>query len=216
MKITKCLFVLFSILIFTNSILAQNLFFGVTVNPGLSKVTPIESIPFTQDFVSEFTWSGNIGCILEKKLNKKSSIGLEVLWVQLEGFASTEPGLNLAEIKTNQSYFGIPIYYRNSFKRWGVKIGIQTLFLINAKEQIETFDLVNDEFQYTGGYGSNGIKHDSFDIGPKVGIDFLVFENFRLRADYYYGFSDYAATGFIFENNFQQFNLGASFLFGIK
>ncbi|MEL7422589.1 MAG: hypothetical protein AAFN81_06340, partial [Bacteroidota bacterium] len=62
---------------------AQNLTVGLSLNPGLSEVT--SNLPFSGDYQTQFTLSGNAGLFVEHQLSNKSHLGLELLWVQIEG-----------------------------------------------------------------------------------------------------------------------------------
>lgn len=77
---------LFFILTFISSLaLSQNLRVGITGNVGYSKMY---SETLQHEYVqqnSQFVLSGNAGIICEKEISKMSSLGIELLWVQMEG-----------------------------------------------------------------------------------------------------------------------------------
>ena len=217
------LFLFLMILMGMNSVKSQNFVIGGTGNIGLSKVT--SNISISRDH--KFTLSGNLGIFLEKEINKKSSLGIEVLWVQIEGKeisddkALTEFNGQKIEVigvisdkdRLHSSYLGIPIYYRLEFGKFGIKGGFQSMIFFFASSNYEANgeiygNLYNEESE------TKDIKFDRLDIGPKLGIDYQLNEKFRIRADYYHGLSDITSDEFPWQRRNRQFNLGINYIFG--
>ena len=216
MKIQKFLLTLLLFSFIGNSTLAQDLFFGFTFNPAISKTSSLSGFNFNDHFIEQYAYSANIGLCLEKSIQEKSSFGVELLVVRMDGLASTESQLTERKINTTQFYLGVPIYYRKTIGRLGIKGGIQSLIFLTANEQLNVFELMNGSFQWTESQEVRGIGTNNLDFGPKIGIDFDVFENFRLRADYYHGLKNPSTNEFSFEDSMKQISLGVSFLFGIN
>ncbi|MBK8483690.1 MAG: outer membrane beta-barrel protein [Saprospiraceae bacterium] len=115
---------------------------GITANLGLSKVT--SNFLVSDDYKVKYTYSGNIGVFIEKEIGNKSSLGAEVLWVQIGGKETTDnkiltafDGQDLKVVgiisdvaKLNSSYIAFPFYYRVQLNKIGIKIGLQTMFFL--------------------------------------------------------------------------------------
>lgn len=206
---------------------SQNLIIGGTGNIGLSKVT--SDLPISGDYKVKFTLSGNLGMFLEKKIGQKSSLGIEALWVQIEGKEITDDkaltvfngqeleviGVISDKSTLHSSYVGIPVYYRFEFGKIGIKGGFQSMIFLFASSNYEANGEINGE-PYEAKSEMKDIKFDRIDIGPKVGIDYRLNKKLRLRADYYHGFTDITITSdeFSWQRKNRQFNLGLNYIFG--
>jgi hypothetical protein len=220
----KLLFTCFIVTVI-NSIRAQNLIIGCTGNIGLSKVT--SNIPIPDDYRVKFTSSGNLGIFLEKKIGQKSSLGIEALWIQIEGKEITKDivltvvnGQELEEIgvvsnklKLHSSYIGIPIYYRGQIGKIGIKGGFQSMIFLFANSDHESIGEINGEPYEDEGKIKN-IKFEQIDMGPKLGVDYKLNSKIRLRADYYHGLIDITSNEFPWERKNRQINLGIQLEFG--
>ena len=196
MNLRKKLLLCFLICCICNLANSQDLNFGLTFNVGLSKIPTILSS--FEGFNTEYTLSGNAGFYLEKNITKKSSLGIELLWVQAEGKETSTgelfaPNMSLGRItdedRTHISYIGLPIYYRLQFGKLGLKLGAQPMAFLFASSDYHSFGELNGE-PFSNSSKTKGIKLDSFNVGPKVGIDFAISDALRVRADYYHGLSD--------------------------
>ena len=67
----------------TSVLLCQNSAFGVTGNIGLSKIADNSETSINRKDNSVL--SGNAGLFFEKRIKSKSSFGLKLLWILLEG-----------------------------------------------------------------------------------------------------------------------------------
>ena len=107
-----------------NIIASQNLSIGISANAGLSHVK--SKITSSSNFKDKHSLSYSYGAFMEKKIANKSSLGLELLWVQIQGrekrvrdelrvFNGQEievAGYITDESRLHSSYMAIPIYYK--------------------------------------------------------------------------------------------------------
>ena len=133
MKLQQKLLLFLIIVLAINFGKSQNLNIGGTGNLGLSKVT--SNLPISGDYKVKLALSGNLGMFIEKKISKKSILGMEVLWIQIEGKTVTKnkelTGFNGQELEVvgvisdkstiHSSYIGVPFYYRLELGRVGSK-----------------------------------------------------------------------------------------------
>jgi hypothetical protein len=211
-------------LIGISSAKSQNLIIGGTGNIGLSKVT--SNLPKSGNYKVKFTLSGNLGMFLEKKIGQNSSLGIEALWVQIEGKEITDnkelTSFNGQELEVigvisdkstlHSSYVGIPVYYRFEFGKIGVKGGFQSMIFLFASSNYEANGEIGGE-PYEAESEIKDIKFDRIDIGPKVGVDYQLNEKLRLRIDYYHGLTDITSDEFPWQRRNRQFNLGVNYIF---
>lgn len=227
MKTRQKIFLFFIIILSTNFVKAQNLILGGSANIGFSKVT--SNLPISGDYRIVFAISGNLGMFMEKKITEKSTLGIEALWVQIEGKEVTKnkelTGFNGQELevigmisdksKLHSSYVGVPIYYRFETEKIGIKGGFQTMIFLFASSNYEaTGEFENKPFNTKS--KRKDIEFDKIDFGPKIGIDYQLKNNLRLRADYYYGLIDITSDKFPFERRNRQVSIGINYIFGVK
>lgn len=224
-RYNKIPFLLLMIVIAANSMQSQNLITGATGNIGFSKVT--SNLPISGDYKVQFTMSGNLGMFIEKKVGQKSSLGVEALWVQIEGKEVTEnktlTAFNAQELEVigvisdksrlHSSYVGIPFFYRHEVWKLGIKVGVQPMIFMFASSKYEAYGTVYNE-PYEAESEMKDIKFDRIDIGPKIGIDYRLNEKLRLRADYYHGLIDITPDEFPWQRKNRQINIGIQYLFG--
>ncbi|MBK9726499.1 MAG: PorT family protein [Saprospiraceae bacterium] len=205
----------------------QNLNIGITANLGLSKVT--SNFLVSDDYKVKYTYSGNIGVFIEKEIGNKSSLGAEVLWVQIGGKETTDnkiltafDGQDLKVVgiisdvaKLNSSYIAFPFYYRVQLNKIGIKIGLQTMFFLFANSSYEATGELNGK-PYYGKSNTSGIKFDIIDFGPKIGVEYNLGMSLKLRADYYLGLPDITSDSSPFERKNRQGNLGINYRFNFK
>jgi hypothetical protein len=215
--------ILFTVLML-NTAKAQNLIGGVVGNIGFSKVTSAFFTP--GDFKVKFALSGNFGVFLEKRISQKSSLGMEALWVQMEGKEVSKDRTLMAfdgqqlvtvgvisdESRLHISYLGLPFYYRIELGKVSIKAGVQSLLFLFANASYEgRGELYGEPFSTES--KTKDIDLKSIDIGPKVGLDYQLNNRFRLRADYYYGLTDITSSEFSFQRKNQQLCVGGNYLF---
>ena len=206
---------------------AQSFTFGSTINSGPSVVTSNESTAGT--LLTKAAFSGNVGVFLEKKLGTNYAIGLEALWVQMEGFevdeniewfeASIEEQISIGyiseEYRFHTSYLGLPLYFRYEIGKFGFKGGIQTLFLLKTSTHARSYgELYNEPHDSEG--KAKSLELSSMDFGPKIGIDYQISPKLRLRMDYYHGIQDITADRWEWIRKNKQLGIGISYIFGKK
>lgn len=207
---------------------AQSFIFGSTISSGPSVVTSNESTAGTLKTKAAF--SGNVGVFLEKKLGAKYAIGLEALWVQVEGFEVDENieyfinlgwndnekiGFITEEYKYHTSYLGLPLYFRYEIGKFGFKGGIQTLFLLKKSTHFRSYgELKGEPFDSEGKI--DPLILTTLDFGPKIGIDYQISPKLRLRMDYYHGIQDITADRWEWIRKNRQLGIGISYIFGKK
>jgi hypothetical protein len=206
---------------------SQNLTFGATISLGPSVVTSNERGAGTLKTKTAF--SGNVGVFLEKKLGTNYAIGLEALWVQMEGFevdeniewfeASIEEPISIGyiseEYRFHTSYLGLPLYFRYEIGKFGIKGGIQSLFLLRTSTHFRSYgELKGEPFDSEGKI--DPLELSKMDSGPKIGIDYTISPNLKLRMDYYHGVSDIAIGRFDRVRKNRQLGVGISYIFGKK
>lgn len=187
---------------------AQNLAFGVTGNAGLSKM--VINSQFLSSLEAQFAFSGNGGLFLEKSITEKHAIGLELLWVQIQGREGRNDyeiagmdddgefeviGLGSNEENFQASYLALPIYGRYQVGKFGLKVGFQTMLFLNATSD---FKIENNFFDGTSileEQSETAIDFRAIDLGPTVGLDFSVHTKLRLRLNYYHGARDIILDG---------------------
>lgn len=165
---------------------------------------------------------------MKKKIGQKSSLGIEALWVQIEGkeivkdreltIFDGQGGLEVIGVISNKttlhsSYFGIPVYYRHEFGKIGIKGGLQPMIFLFASSNYEANGEISGK-PYEKKNETKDIKFDRIDIGPKLGIDYQLNKKIRIRADYFYGLTDITDDGFPWQRKNRQFNLGVNYFFG--
>lgn len=182
---------------------------GATLNLGWSK-TP-RTYPF-YNHSTHNTKSGKIGAIIETNV-KKNIIGIGFLFVQMEGRKIGEiqyydqlnalSVVNKWEDRMHRSYLGIPFYYRFKLGRFGVKSGVQTLFLFKANISRNLFREINASTITLFSRIEKDFKISKFDIGPLLGVGFDLTSRLRLTTDYYFGILDDDASFSMKKNSIQ-------------
>lgn len=209
------------IIVNINSIQSQHLIVGGTINLGLSRVTSKARISSHSN--TKFTLSGNFGMSLEKKAGSKSSLGLEFLWVQIEGKETSGEtaligqtlemiGVISEEFRIQANYFGTPVYYRFTSGKIGIKLGIQPMILLSASSDYRASGEQNNEpFKYR--HNTRNRKFSRVEIGPKLGVDYKLSNLLNLRVDYFHGLTDITSNESRGERKNRQITLGIQYTF---
>lgn len=210
-KLLLSLIYFFFILNFAYSQDAQ---MGVTLNIGFSKF-PLEH---SSNKETKFTKSGNFGIFFEKKKSRINSFGIGFLWVQLEGmersFASSISQSRYFETRTHLGYFGMPIYHRIKTKKLAFQYGIQGLILLARSENYHVYRAFpNQKPNFTSTSNKPTFEGNDFDFGPKIGFDYEMKGNFRLKADFFIGLLNKDTGKITTKKNSQQFTIGLSTFF---
>ena len=203
---------------------SQNLEVGWTGSIGMSKVT--SNLPISGDYKTKYAFSGNLGMFLEKIIGQKSRLGIEALWVQIEGkettgqhiLTATGPqGIEVVGFSTDKStihssYIGIPVYYRYAFGNFGIKGGVQPMIFLFARAKDESKGEINNS-PFETRSETEDLNFGRVDIGPKIGIDYGLNKKLRVRADYYHGLTDITADEFPWQRRNRQISLGLNYIF---
>jgi hypothetical protein len=224
MKTEIRIYSLLSFLLISILVKSQSTSFGITLNPGLSKVT--SDLPISGNEVKlAFSW--NAGLLYELGVFKNSSVGIELLWVQIEGKEESTrslyviTGINEFEVigtisdesKLHSRYIGIPVYFKYRFGKFAIKPGFQTMVFLFAKAHTKNWGERNGE-PFSNEHTREDIQFDTFDYGPKLGIEFMLTNSVLLRSDCYYGLTNITPDGFPWQRSNRQITLGVNYIFG--
>jgi len=208
-------------MLIVQSIAAQEIKIGGTLNVGLSQIN--SNLIFDGDHKNSFAVSGNIGGFFETKINTSSSVGLELLWIQIEGKESTNDkiiknqngdaiGKISDELRLHSSYLGIPFYYKVQLKKVGIKVGFQAMFFLFANSSYSAEGVIyNDPVDIKK--EKEDIKFDKLDYGPKLGLSYQLNKVLTARLDYYHGLSNISNMDLPLERKNKQISLGIQYTF---
>jgi len=203
---------------------AQKLTVGATGATGTSRIIADDnsSLPTKQ----RFPISGNAGITVEWKLGAESSLGMEALWVPirsseiLENFefvlSPVESIFITEEYWRHFNYVGIPVYHRLALGKIGIKTGFQAMWLVNGHFTSESI-VTRAGLTTEDGYRDDNTDHlDQFDYGPKLGLDYAILPELRVRADFYYGLNDLLNNIGVFKFKNRQLTAGISYRLPLK
>src|SRR3989339_470774 len=195
MKKLLIILTLLSFYIFVNG--QQNI--GLKIDGGLSKITN----PFVASNVTsttQFSISGKIGFFYNYSLSKKSFIGTELLFIQIESKEKWEMSAQnqvaeptdefvITNINKHISYVGIPVYYEFKLNKLSLNIGGQVTFAIASSGRYKTIypdngSIINWDTTYSK------LNIDSYDFGVRAGINYNLTNNFYIEGEYYYGLNN--------------------------
>ncbi len=177
---------------------SQDLTLGWAANLGLSRVT--SQINYGGDHKVFNPFSFNLSYVVEAKFKQVSSFGFELAFVQVNANESTD-GIRISRFQDSvfidrgvisdksslrTAYFGVPFYYRLKFEKIGFRLGVQPMFLLFAQDKYHA-DGVLDSLPYNEDQTWEKVELKRFNLGMKLGIDYELTEQLRLRADYYHG-----------------------------
>ncbi len=171
--------------------------FGIKLNGGLSKITANKYISNVTSKYS-FAPSGQGGLFYNLNYGKKSLIGVELLFSQIESkeeskatytyFGNPTEGFGITNIDYHISYFSIPIYYGFKIKKLTINLGVQTSFAFASRGHSI------DKTTYNGNTftseNESKLNIDKFDFGPRTGLLFNLSKRFAFEATYYYGLNN--------------------------
>ncbi len=220
------------VLFFFSNLSAQDFRFGLSFNAARSKI--ISNFDFPDDYFIRYNPSGKFGFLIEKKMTKHSGLGMELLWVKIEGLEFRDMG-NLSKFQSfsggaatqtfiisdyldiHTDYIGVPVYYRYSLGRFSFKGGLQALVLLSTKldkSNGKSGMPIGKEEPFFHYKNTDNIPLKKYDLGPQIGLDFTLNGHFRLRLDYYHGLMNlYTNAGDIHRKN-RQVSFGVDYWFG--
>lgn len=154
-KLLKATIILTILIAFNLNTFGQQ--FGIKASGGLSKITnsikTINAIPTTP-----FVPSGQVGLFYSRPLKRKSSIGAEFLFSQIEGKDKLE--FDLTDTNGNKvgfssdilyrhiSYLSILVYYGYTFKWLTINGGIQVSYALASSGREENSGMLNEAEVY--------------------------------------------------------------------
>jgi len=203
--------------------------FGIKVNGGLSKITDsMESSNVT--VTTPFVPSGQAGLYYNLALGKKSSLGAELLFSQIEGKNIKE--IDFIDIDGNKvghptnitfshiSYLSLPVYYGFNFNRLTINGGLQISCVLAGSGREKNDAIINENNKETHSYYNRKIDHihfTKFDLGPRAGIIYHLTDKLAVEGTYYYGINNIHQTVPItWEWKVQQMTLGIRYAMGSK
>lgn len=217
MKKAQILFVLLVL----NSIVFCQQNFGITIDGGMSKVS--SSLVFNNStWDVKFLPSGNAGIFYTKILGKKSIIGTELLFMQIESKILTEMdiigpnetiiGHASSNLTENLSYIGIPLYYGFRFKGITLQIGLQGSIFLKGTAKSKNHATLNGEEQYNENIYDD-LAFAFYDFGPKASFLYKITDKLLVTASYYYGIKNIGKENFLDDiNKIQQVTLGLKYI----
>ena len=215
------LFLIFVCVVSVDTIKSQNLSIGVTGNLGVSQINLLSDFPIPDYYEFDYSMSSSAGLFVQKTITKKSSLGIEILWVQIQGreaevnkpiltSSGFERGLATEETDRSIAYIGGPIYYHLKFKNLGIKGGVQSMIYLSQKVNRKSSGVLDGEpYSYEGEW--DDIRYNDFDYGLKMGLDYSLNDHLRLRADYYHGFKSIIPYWIARSLKIRQFTLGIEY-----
>jgi hypothetical protein len=203
----KCIFVL--LLLVLNSVRGFSQHdLGFTLAGGLSHISnsyvPYSDTSLDYHYNRAFQVSNGFtdhgGIMYNFSFGEHSALGTEILFVQLRSkeyyvvnffrnIDSTLVTISYKDIKRSIPSLGIPLFYRLTFEKFRVSLGMQVLFQFLG--QTKTSELQNN---YWNGNWETHIVEDKkdfsvlHDFGSRVGLGYDVGERFTMECSYYAGF----------------------------
>ena len=197
--------------------------FGIKLNGGLSKITANRNTSNTTSKYS-FAPSGQGGLFYNLNLGKRSLIGAELLFSQIESkeemkiiytdnFGNPTGEFGTTNLDYHISYFSIPVYYGFKIKSLTINLGVQTSFAFASRGHWISKAPYNGSTLTFEDEGKLNI--DSYDFGPRAGLIFNLSKRIAVEATYYYGINNILSTTAPPEWNWkiQQITLGLRYKF---
>jgi len=194
-NLLKLAFILSIIIIFHPDAFAQ---FGIKASGGISRITNSKESS-NVDVTTPFVPSGQGGIYYNLALSKKSSIGAELLFSQVEAKEKREVrftdeygssiGQATALFYKHISYLSLPVYYGFNINKLTLNAGFQISRVLASsgreKNDLTFYGFPHDEIN------SSNVKMDdinitNFDLGPKAGIFYHLTQKLAVEGTYYY------------------------------
>ena len=204
---------------------AQGLHYAASAGIGLSSITSSEATRTIDGGKVKLAGSANAGISVEKTLRSRSSLGVELLWMQMHGkegstdrpiFAygggeGVQIGSISEKLSIHSTYMALPLYYRLQLGKFGLKLGVQPLLFLSAHTHYESSgELLRNPIESRS---RTTIEFDRFDFGPKLGLDYRFGRGFSVRADFYYGIPDIMKDDANFQRRNRQASVGMQYWF---
>jgi opacity protein-like surface antigen len=172
--------------------------FGVKISGGVSKITNTWESP-NATFTMLWVPSGQAGVYYNLSLNKKSSLGAELLFSQIEGKRKIE--MDLIDIDRNHvghattidlshiSYLSLPVYYGYTINRLTILGGAQLSYAMNSSGSSKSNAIVDGE-NFHSEEKSNDLNITKYEFGPRAGIVYHLTDKLAIEGIYYYGINN--------------------------
>jgi opacity protein-like surface antigen len=176
--------------------------FGIKASGGLSRMTnsmEVSDATLTTPFVS----SGQAGLFYSFQLGKKSSLGAELLFSQIEGKEKLEIdlytlngvgernylGYSADKTYRHISYLNLPVYYGFKINGLVINAGFQISYALSSSGRKKGYAIV-EGITYTSNNKTHDINIKKIDFGPRAGITYNLTDKLAFEGTYYYGFNN--------------------------
>lgn len=191
--------------------------FGIKASGGFSKITTtLQS--YNTTCTTPFIPSGQMGFFYSFPLNKKSSLGAELLVSQIEGkeiqkeditHVDGSKGVLSTILYRHISYLSIPVYYGYTFKWLTLNGGLQVSYALASGWHVKK------NWISGGGYKNKTDDISRFDFGPRAGVVYQLNSKLALETTYYYGFNNIFKGGSpTWKLGVQQVSVGVRYALG--
>jgi hypothetical protein len=190
-----------SLFVFNLSVFGQQQF-GIKASGGLSKITNSLN-PANSILTTPFVPSAQGGLFYNLQFGKRSSMGAELLFSQIEGKGKMETDLYI--FKENSvlelvghmtstyyqhiSYLSLPVNYGYEIKKMKISAGFQISYALSSSGRDKTNATIEGEYETSDNKYDN-INIKSFNFGPKAGIIYHLSRKLAIEGSYYYGLNN--------------------------
>lgn len=206
----------------------QSISLSGTINVGISQVD--NNLPFGESYHIGVSPSGSIGFVVERKISKRSGIGISVQFVQIEGVERfknnvllgvdpitgefTEIGELNEVTRIHSSYLAFPIFYKLQLNRLAITTGVQPMMLLTSSANSVMEGVLSGEpFRNESDATTEDMNFDKIDFGVRAGLSYQLSEVLSLQTDFYYGLSDITNRNFPFQRRNYQLTVGINYTF---
>lgn len=174
--------------------------FGIKVSGGLSRIT--NSLDLSNaNLTIPFVPSGQAGLFYSFQLGKKSSLGAELLFSQIEGKEKLEMDYNYSGWDGSESghgenigyryisYLSFPVYYGLKINKLTINAGFQISCTLSSSGREKSYAILNG-IKYSSDNKTDNINIKRFDYGPKAVIIYNLTDKLAFEGTYYYGFNN--------------------------
>lgn len=178
--------------------------FGVKFSGGLSQISNSLNMPTLS---TQFAPSGQGGVYYNQILRNTSSLGMELLFSQIEGketwegyelLMNSDNKMGMVYLKNNLhrhiSYISLPVYYGININKLTIHAGAQISYAITTSSRSESTGTWNEQ-PYHKETKSVHMDVDKFDFGPRVGMIYPLNNHLSVETTYYYGFNNIQKNG---------------------
>lgn len=178
--------------------------FGVKFSGGLSQISNSLNMPTLS---TQYAPSGQGGVYYNQTLGNGSSLGMELLFSQIEGketwegyelLMNSDNKMRMVYLKNNFhrhiSYISLPVYYGININKLTIHAGAQISYAITTSSRSESTGTWNEQ-PYHEETKSVHMDVDKFDFGPRVGMIYPLNNKLSVEATYYYGFNNIQKNG---------------------